>query len=471
MHANEETPVHGPDYPLVHPVAPLTLGTPESPFPLLMVSEGSACTVRDDRGNEYLDGAAGLWNTHLGLGNAEIIDAITQQLQRLSYGTLFAFRSNEPALELARELRSLMPPSLSSVYLTGSGSESTDLAIRIAVLYNVLRGQREKKALVYLDQSYHGTFAGSISVSGLFPLRQYFQQGGVAESIPTPNTLQCPPDQSYADFALSCADALEEKAKAGSVAAFIIEPILASAGVVAPPRAYFDRIQAICRQYDILLIVDEVCTGFGRTGRWFAFEHYDLAPDIVLLSKGINSGYLPLGAVVFSRAIADVFREKGFPMLHGSTANGHPACCASALANIEIIRRERLVERANGIGSYLHRALESLASLPAVKEVRGIGLMLGVVLAQTDGTPATSMQLFKVMQLVQQMGVLLYVENSVLSFSPALTVTESEVDYIVGATRCVLENVELVGGEVTITNPLPERHPVPSSPKTLVAAG
>jgi adenosylmethionine-8-amino-7-oxononanoate aminotransferase len=459
MQSNGNAPAETPDYPLVHPVAPLTLGTPA--FPVLMLTEGQGCTVRDDRGNEYVDTAAGLWNTHVGLGNREIIAAITEQLNRLSYGTLFAFRSNEPALQLARELRTLMPESLSSVYLTGSGSESTDLAIRLAILYNALRGQGDKKTLVYLDESYHGSFAGSISVSGLFPLRQYFQQGGGAEAIPTPNPWRCPSGQSYVDFALECANALEEKAKSGSVAAFIVEPILASAGVIVPPREYFDRVQAICSQYDILLIVDEVCTGFGRTGNWFAFEYFGLSPDIVLLSKGLNSGYLPLGAVIFSKTIAEAFLKKGFPMLHGSTANGHPACCASALANLEILRRENLVERAQTMGGYLRRKLDFLLELAVVKEVRGLGLMLGVVLEQTDGAPATGMQLFKLMQMAQQMGVLLYVESSVLSFSPALTIAEDEIDFVVDAIRSVLSSVELSGGEVHVTGVLPERSAVP----------
>jgi putrescine aminotransferase len=437
----------GTNYALCHPFSPLTLGTDANP--VLMLTDGAGCTVRDSDGNEYIDAGGGLWNTHVGLGNTEIIEAITAQLHRLSYGSLFMGRGNEPAAELARVLRSMTPDSLRWVYLTGSGSESTELALRLAVLYQLLRGQKQRKQIVYLDESYHGSFAGSISVSGLIPLRELYQQGEpVNTSIPAPNPLRCPPGQSYAEFAVTCADALEEKARQGDVAAFIVEPVLGSAGIVIPPREYFERISAICKQYDILLIADEVATGFGRTGVWFACEHYGLEPDILLLAKGINSGYLPLGAVLFSEAIGERFIKSQVPLMHGSTYNGHPVTCASALANLEIMRRERLVERSASVGAYFKRSLETLRDMPCVGEVRGLGLMLAVVLLQEDGTPATIMQMFAIMKKLQALGILAHIEKCTMLFCPALIITEAEIDRIVAAVREVLSSVRLTAGEV-----------------------
>src|SRR5438552_5246765 len=186
-----------------------------------------------------------------------------------------------------------------------------------------------------------------MTISALIPLKEYFEPmlPGTS-SIPTPNSLRCPPNVSYDEFALSCADALEERAATGNVAAFIVEPVLGSAGVVIPPAAYFQRIEQICRKHKILLVLDEVATGFGRTGRWFAAEHYELKPDVLLISKGMNSGYLPIGAVLFSAEIGEALTKSNFPVLHASTYNGHPACCAAALANLNLMRRDHLVERA-----------------------------------------------------------------------------------------------------------------------------
>jgi adenosylmethionine-8-amino-7-oxononanoate aminotransferase len=302
---------------------------------------------------------------------------------------------------------------------------------------------------VYLDESYHGSFAASISVSGLIPLRELFQPRETgATAVPTPNPAHCPKDRSLTDFALECAAALEAEVRKGDVAAFIFEPVLGSAGIVVPPPEYFARVKEICKEHDVLLIADEVATGFGRTGRWFACEHYGLEPDIMTLAKGINSGYLPLGAVLFSGAIEERFKRSGLPVLHGSTYNGHPVCCASGLANIEIIRRERLVERSRTTGAYFQGRLEELLALQAVTQIRGLGLMLGAALVQQDGTPATIAQLYELMLTIRAHGVIVYIEKSTLMFCPALTISEAEIDTVVDTLHAVLSSVQLDGGKV-----------------------
>lgn len=431
-------------YPLWHPFMPMN-GMEQM---VTIFVEGKGSRVRDKHGKEYIDASGGLWNTFCGLGEPEIIQAITDQLHRLSYGTLFAWRGNEPALELARELVAMSPSPLQWAYLTGSGSESVELSIKIARLWSRLRG-RQSDEIVYLDESFHGTFFGSLSLSGSTASREMLSPTlpGVF-AIPTPNSLRCPAGKSYVEFALSCAQAFEERAASGKVAAFIVEPVLGSAGVVIPPPEYFQRIEQICRKYGVLLMLDEVATAFGRTGRWFAAEHFNLRPDVMLLSKGMNSGYLPLGAVLFSAEIGQALMKRGSGLLHGSTYNGHPACCSAALANIRLIRREGLVQRAGECGKYFLDRLKSLEGEPSVKEIRAIGLMLAVALQQEDGTPAVPMQVFRLFSLLQKEGILSYMGLSTLTFCPALIITKEEIDTVVERLQKVLHSIKLRNGAV-----------------------
>ena len=432
--------------PLCHPFSPLTVsGTPGR---VLVLTEGSGCRIRDVDGKEYIDACGGLWNTHLGLGNSEVIEAITAQLHRLSYATLFAERGHESAATLARELIAVAPYPMQWVCYTGSGSESTEVALRIAGYYQLLAGRKDRKRIAYLDESYHGCFAASSCVSGLMPYRSMTAGAVASVALPTPNPDKCPPGTSYDAFALLCADALEEQAKAGGMAAFIVEPVLGSAGVVIPPKAYFERIRAICDRYDIVLIVDEVATGFGRTGYWFACEYYDLRPDILLLAKGINSGYAPMGAVLFSAAIGEQFAARGMPLPHGSTTNGNPLCCAAALATLKILERDRLVERAAEMGAFLMSTLGELSDLQCVKEVRGLGLMCALVLQQVDGALATPLQVYELTKRLQTAGILIYPTATTLTLAPALVVTREEIALIAAKMRDVLAAVRLEGGQI-----------------------
>jgi putrescine---pyruvate transaminase len=415
---------------------------------LLVLVEGKGCKVRDQQGNEYIDASGGLWCTQCGLGDDDIIQAIRHQLERLSYGTLFVCRSNEPALKLAGELITMAPPPLKWVYLTGSGSESVELAIKIARLFQALQGRAENKTIVYLDESYHGTFFGSMSVSALTPINKEVGFLPGVSSIMTPLPARCPTNMSYIDFALCCAQELEEKALAGGVAAFIAEPILGSAGVVIPPVEYFRRIEEICRKYGILFIVDEVATGFGRTGKWFASDHFALRPDILLLSKGINSGYLPLGAVLFSGEIGELMLEHSCGIGHGSSHNGNPACCAAALASIQVMRRDHLVERAADSGSYFRERLGELLAFPCVTEIRSLGLMLAVAFVQSDGTPITPSQMYRLYAGLKKRGVLAYPLYSSLAFMPALVITRQEIDTVVHQLATMLGSTRLQNGRV-----------------------
>lgn len=437
-------------YPLWHPYLPMNHAAEQ----VKVLVEGHGCKVRDDRGREYIDASGGLWSTQCGLGQPEIIEAVHEQLRRLSYGTLFALRSNEPAIELSRRLVELAPGALTRAYLTCSGSESVELAMKLSRLYFHLRGQPEKHEIVYLDESYHGTYYGSMGVTGL-----YVQKERLAPHLPglssvaAPHPNRCPAGESFESYSLRCAAELEQRIveRGGKVAAFIMEPVLGSAGVVVPPQEYFDAVQRICRKHDVLLLLDEVATGFGRTGSWFAAERFGLRPDMLLLSKGINSGYLPLGAVLFGEQIARELLGKQVGIGHGSSANGNPACCAAALATLRVIERDGLIERGAQIGDYFRARLERLRQYPSVRDVRGLGLMLAVELAQEQGggpAPLSPAQLGAVYEAMMDGGILPYPFASGFSFLPALTITREEVDAIADRLETILAGTVFRDGTV-----------------------
>lgn len=434
-------------YPLWHPYTPGSV--PPEAFTMLRGGDGTR--VRDASGTEYVDMAGGLWSTQCGLGHPRIVEAVAAQIQRLSYGTLFAGRSNEPALLLARRLAALAPAELPWVYLTGSGSESVELGLKIARLHGRLRGEDERTEILYLDHAYHGSFFGSMSVSGVLE-----EAGAVGPllpgtaAVPAPVPWLRPADRSDEDFVGECVAALEEALveRSGRVAGFILEPVLGSAGVVPLPAAYVHEARRLCREHGALLLVDEVATGFGRTGRWFACEHWGLEPDVLMLGKGINSGYLPLGAVLFSEEVAGVLRQSPTGLIHGSSHNGNPVCCAAALATIDVLEEEELVARAARVGDLFRRKLEALLELPAAGAVRGVGLMLGLELRQEDGSRATPLQAATVNAALQRTGVLAYPESAGLVFMPALTVGEPEIDTTVAALQGILSGMRLRDGEV-----------------------
>jgi adenosylmethionine-8-amino-7-oxononanoate aminotransferase/SAM-dependent methyltransferase len=433
------------DYPLCHPYQPL--GQPCADR--LMLAEGEGCRVRDQHGTSYIDACAGLWNVQCGFGHPTIVAAVAEQLKRLSYGSLFGQRTNEPALALTRTLVSLAPTSLPWVYLTCSGSESIEFAIKLARLYHRLRNQPQKKEIVFLDQSYHGTYFGSMSVSGLYEDKEEFSPLLPAvSSISTPDTERCPPGMTQAAFARACADELEQRVAAtqGGVAAFLAEPVLGSAGMIVPPKEYFGRIQGICARQGVLFLVDEVATGFGRTGHWFASEFFGLQPDMLLLAKGINSGYLPLGAVLFSAAIGQALLHRGVDTGHGSSHNGNPACAAAALAAIDVMRREALVQRAADRGAYFQSRLQELTRYAPVKTVRGLGLMLAIVLQQANGAPATPSQVLVLKTCLQRRRVLCYPGPASLAFLPPLVISRGEIDTIMNALHQVFRAVRVCDG-------------------------
>lgn len=367
-------------HPLHHPL--------DHQQPLLMV-EGSGAVVRDGEGKEYIDGLSGLWNVNIGHGRKELAAAASEQMGRLAFASAYAGATNEPAIRLADRLVSLAYPSTSAVYFTTAGAESNESAFKMARYYWKVRGKPAKVKIISRIHAYHGVTMAAMSATGMASYHKMF--GPLV-----PNFLQVPAPYPYrwpgnGDPGIGAADALEaaiEKEGPDTVAAFIAEPVMGAGGVIVPPDTYFPRIREICSRHDILFIADEVITGFGRTGRWFALGRWGVEPDLVSFAKGVTSAYLPLGGVMVSKRVHAAIEEAppDQKFMHAATYSGHPVCCAVGLRNVEILDKEGLVERAAAMGQRLLAGLESLRKLPAVGDVRGLGMMCGMELVEDRET-------------------------------------------------------------------------------------
>ena len=356
--------------------------------PLLLV-EGRGAILKDADGREYIDGLAGLWNVNVGHGRAELAEAAAEQMRRLAFNSNYAGASNIPSIRLAERLVHLAYPSSSGVYFTTGGAESNESAFKTARYYWKVRGKPDKVKIISRVHGYHGVTMAAMSATGMAVYHKMF--GPLV-----PNFVHIPAPYAYrwpggGDVAAEAADAFEQavvREGPDTVAAFLAEPVLGAGGVIPPPPGYFPRIRAICDKYDVLFIADEVITGFGRTGRWFALGHWGVQPDIVSFAKGVTSAYLPLGGILLSDRVHGTMLEAppDKKYMHAATYSGHPVCCAVGLANVDLIEREGLVERAGVIGRRLLAGLETLRDLPAVGDVRGLGLMCAVELVEDRAT-------------------------------------------------------------------------------------
>ncbi len=378
---------------LIHPVtAPRELA---ADGPRIVVS-GDGWNVVDDRGRTIIDGFAGLWCVAIGHGNQAIRDAVNQQMAELEYFTTFHGQSHPRAIELAEKVVSMFDPAhgLSHVMFSSGGSEANETNFKLARLYWALRGEDRKKTIVARHHGYHGLTIATMTATGILPMHWNFgpEAPGFAH-IAAPYCYKCELGLEPSSCGLACAKTLEEyieREGPETVAAFIAEPVIGAGGIIPPPEGYFAAIREICDRYDVLLIVDEVVCGFGRTGTMFGHDQWGVRPDIVTLAKGITSGYQPLGASVVSAEVWNTISERlpdHMPVSHGFTYSGHPVCCAAGLANIGVIEDEGLVANAAEVGAYLHEQLHArLGGFDSVGEIRGIGLMAGIELVADRDT-------------------------------------------------------------------------------------
>lgn len=368
---------------LIHPLH----SAAEARAPFVWVS-GSGAMLRAEDGREYLDGLSALWNVNVGHGRAELAQAAARQMETLAYASGYVGHTNVPAARLAERLAGICYPSIQRFFFATAGAESNDTAIKTARYFWISQGRPGKTTIIAREHAYHGVTIGAMSATGIPAFWPMF--GGKLPRythIPSPYPYRFTSDEPSTSPGIAAANLLERAILAegpDNVAAFIAEPIQGAGGVIVPPDDYFPRIREICDRYDVLLIADEIITGFGRTGRWFGLEHYRVEPDIITFAKGITSGYVPLGGVGLSdrvyEVIADAPPERRW--MHACTYSAHPVGCAVALANLDIIEREGLVEAAAALGARLLNGLEQLCTLPHVGDVRGIGLMCAVELVE-----------------------------------------------------------------------------------------
>jgi len=404
-----------------------------------IITSAQGCMIRDIDGKEYLDGFASLWTVNIGHGRKEVMDAVVAQMQEISYFSLFQV-SNLPAIKLAAMLAEMLPGDLNRIFLTLGGSESVDTALKIARQYWRNRGQGEKFKIISRRRAYHGTGGGGTAAQGLTANRTKFEPLSGVVHINAPYRYRCHLCASADSCTKSCAADLEREILfqgPETVAAFIGEPVIGTGGVIVPDPGYWPAVQEICRKYGVLLIADEVITGFGRTGKMFGVEHWGVKPDLMTLAKGISSGYMPMGAVATTDHVFETFNGPGNEFNSGCTFDGHPACCAAAIANLEILQREQLADRAAEMGFYLHQQLQVLYRHQIVGEVRGIGLLAGIELVQDresrDSFPPDKPVGKLVHQRAYDLGLFcrLLSGGVTIALSPPLIVSHAEIDRMV----------------------------------------
>jgi adenosylmethionine-8-amino-7-oxononanoate aminotransferase len=362
---------------------------PSSHGPPLSIAHAQGAWLETTDGHRILDAAGGAIMVNVGHGRRQVIDAMTRALERVTYAVpVFATEERERLVE--RLIERWLPGDLARVYLTSGGSESVDAALRLARQHHVAAGRPERWKILGRDLSYHGTTLATLAVGGHEKRRAPF--GPLLLDFPKAPAcycLRCPLGRAYPECQVACAEALEEvllREGPETVAAFIAEPVVGStAGAVDPPPEYWPAVVEVCRRHGVLVIADEVMTGFGRTGRRFGVEHWDVVPDILVGGKGLAGGYAPLGAVFASEAVLEPLAQKGDELMY-YTYGGHPSACAAADAVLEILESEDLVRRAAELGARLRKALEPLEEHPNVAQVRGLGLLQAVELVRDRET-------------------------------------------------------------------------------------
>ena len=377
----------------------------------ITIVRGEGSTVWDDAGNALLDVSAALWYCNIGYGRRELADAAAQQMVELSsYKTYDGFTSPQTEA-LATRIAELVPLEGAKIFFTSGGGESIDTAAKLTRAYWAATGKPDKHVIISRQFAYHGSNAYGTSLGGMAALTEVY--GRLVSDV----------EQVAWDDAEALAATID-RVGAGNVAAFFAEPVIGAGGVLIPPDGYLDRVQEICREREVLLVLDEVITGFGRTGEWFATGRYGLSPDLITVAKGITSGYIPLGGVIASARVAEPFWTEGTTNVfrHGFTYAGHATACAVGLANIDVIEREGLVGRVKQLEPALADALRPLADHPAVADVRaGVGLLGAVELADPSKLQA-------VIDAAYERGVLVRgIRGTALQVSPPFVITEDEI--------------------------------------------
>ena len=422
--------------------------TPNKKFkanPRLLTS-AKGMFYKSDDGREVLDGIAGLWCTNAGHCHPKIVAAVQNQAAELDYATAFNM-SHPKAFELAEKVSSLTPKGLDRIFYGNSGSEAVETAMKVALAYHASKGDGQKTKFVGREKGYHGVNFGGVSVGGLTPNRKSFGPllPGIDHMPHTWDTEHMAFSKGQPEWGLHLADELEKiliLQDPSTVAAVIIEPVTGSGGVIVPPVGYLERIREICTKHNVLLIFDEVITGFGRLGCCFAANRFDVRPDMITMAKGLTSAMIPMSAVAFDNSIYDQLMEGPEAMIelfHGYTYSGHPVACAAGIAALDVYEEEGLFERAKEMEPHFQEAIHSLKGLNQVIDIRNIGLM-GAIHFGSDGLPATEFAA-KVFQHCYDNNVLVRYSGEFLVLSPSLIVEKEHLDTIADALKAAITSV------------------------------
>src|SRR5438046_49807 len=376
---------------LVHP-----LHHPEEHKAPLLVESGKGAMLHLADGREVIDGLAGLWNVNVGHRRGKLADTAAGQMRKIAYASAYVGATNEPAIRLGEKIVKHAYSNSSAIYYTTGGAESNESAFKTARFFWKVQDKPDKTKIISRIHGYHGVTMAAMSATGMAAYHKMFgplMPGFVHVAAPYAYRWQ-----GNEEPGIGAAEAVEKAILAegpDTVAAVIAEPVMGAGGVIVPPDSYFPKLREICDKYEVLLIADEVITGCGRTGRWFALGHWGVEPDIVSFAKGVTSGYLPLGGIILSERVHNAILAAPMDQryMHAATYSGHPVCCAVGLRNVQIIEEEGLVDRAATVGKRLLAGLEELYNLPNVGEVRGLGMMCGVELVADKSTKAPALGL------------------------------------------------------------------------------
>jgi len=398
-------------------------------------------------GRQVLDGASGLWCVNAGHGRREITEAVAKQIAEMDYAPPFQM-GHPVAFEFAGRLAGIAPAGLDRVFFTNSGSESVDTALKIAIAYHRVRGEAARTRLIGRERGYHGVGFGGISVGGMVNNRKWF-----GALLPGVDHLRHTHDPSRNLFSKGLpghgaefADDLERLVAlhdASTIAAVIVEPIAGSTGVLLPPKGYLKRLRELCTKHGILLIFDEVITGFGRTGSAFAAQEFDVVPDMITCAKGLTNGAVPMGAVLVQRAIHDAFMTGpagAIELFHGYTYSAHPIACAAGLAALDIYRGEKLFERAKAMAPYWSDAVHALKGRKNVVDLRAYGLVAGIELASRDGAPGA--RAYDALVTAFNAGLLIRITGDTIALSPPLVIERKDVDRIFETLGAIIDRLD-----------------------------
>lgn len=417
----------------------------------LIADEGTGSWITDHNGNKYLDGMSGLWCVNVGYGREELANAAYEQLKKLAYFPMT--QSHVPAIQLGEKLNEYLNNEYVFFY-SNSGSDANEVAFKLVRQYHEQKGAPSKYKFISRYRAYHGSSMGALSATGQ-ALRKYKYEplsSGFLHVAP-PDNYRRPKGQSVEEYNIRCAEELEQKIiweQKETIAGVIMEPLITGGGILIPHKSYVQKVAEICKKHGVLLIIDEVICGFGRTGKMFGFMHYDIKPDIITMAKGLTSAYLPLSVTAVRKEIYEAFKSsnENSHFRHINTFGGNPAACALAIKNIEIIEQENLVARSALLGDRLYEELRGLENHPYVGDIRHKGFLMGIELVENKDTkePASAERIGKIIKECKELGLIVGKNgdtvagfNNILTLSPPLSSTDEDLQFIVDVLKKVFQ--------------------------------